>query len=289
MKTVHRQPPRTRPEGARRAVGGETRRSRSVKTTGRREREPGSIDGEVVRINGELQCQLTQRAAAEEELRKEHEHLRLLLELQDQQWRLIAYDIHDGLAQLLAGAQMQLRTFEQLQRMGPGRSREAFDEGMRLLDQGIVETRRLIGGLRPPALDDCGMAAAIQDLIDEAHSAGGPRIDFHNRLRALRLAPAVENAVFRIVQEALTNARRYSGSQRVRIDLGRHKSGHLHLEVQDWGIGFSPEQVEEDCFGLEGIRERAHALGGEAVVESQPGKGTLIRVELPIERRRTTS
>jgi signal transduction histidine kinase len=284
MKTVRRQPPRTQPDDAQRAAKGETRWLRCHKAR-RPSGRTGAVAEEIQRINAELQSQLGQREAAEEALRKEHEHLRLLLELQDQQWRLIAYDIHDGLAQMLAGAQMQLRTFEQLQKPASGRPGEMFEEGVRLLDRAIAETRRLIGGLRPPALDECGVAAAIQDLIDEARSSGGPKIDFHNRLRVSRLAPIVENAVFRIVQEALTNARRYSGSPRVRIDLGRHKDGHLHLEVQDWGRGFSPDQVREDCFGLEGIRERAHVLGGEAVIQSAPGKGTLIRVELPVEQR----
>ena len=87
--------------------------------------------------------------------------------------------------------------------------------------------------------------------------------------------------MFRIVQECLTNACRYSQSEKVRISLG-HASGRMHVEVRDWGIGFDPAQVEQGHFGLQGIRERAQLLGGVVVIEAAPDKGTRISVDIPI-------
>jgi signal transduction histidine kinase len=91
----------------------------------------------------------------------------------------------------------------------------------------------------------------------------------------------LENALFRIVQEAITNARRHSKSTRVWVELTQ-EDDHFLLTIQDWGKGFSLNQIGDGCYGLEGIRERARLLGGRATIESEPEKGTRIRVELPV-------
>ena len=96
-----------------------------------------------------------------------------------------------------------------------------------------------------------------------------------------RLAPSLEIAAFRIVQECLTNACRYSKSRKVRIEL-RQIDGRMRIDVQDWGIGFDPERVQSGHFGLEGIRERARLLDGVAIIRAAPQQGTHITVELPL-------
>jgi two-component system sensor histidine kinase DegS len=96
-----------------------------------------------------------------------------------------------------------------------------------------------------------------------------------------RLEPTLENALFRIAQEALTNACRHSQSDRVRIELTQGEIGGV-LEVRDWGCGFDQHHVTENRFGLEGIRERARLLGGTCRIQSQPAQGTVVRVEFPV-------
>jgi signal transduction histidine kinase len=145
----------------------------------------------------------------------------------------------------------------------------------------VIETRRLIGGLRPPVLDESGVVAAIENLVYEAREPGGPKIEFASDVQFDRLEPTLENAVFRIVQECLTNACRYSKSERIVVCLGQ-KNGHLCIEVRDWGAGFDPRAVRGPHYGLRGIRERARLLGGRAVIRSAPGKGTRVLVELPL-------
>jgi signal transduction histidine kinase len=130
-------------------------------------------------------------------------------------------------------------------------------------------------------LDESGIAAAIDYLVCENTQRGGPRIEFRDNLGDDRFAPSLEVAVFRIVQEALTNARRHGRCDRVRIDLSR-LDGTIRVEVRDWGVGFDPATVTENQFGLEGIRERARLLGGRANIDAAPGKGTCVMVELPI-------
>jgi two-component system sensor histidine kinase DegS len=99
------------------------------------------------------------------------------------------------------------------------------------------------------------------------------------------LTPILENAVYRIVQEALTNACRHSKSKSIRVMLVQQRDC-LRIDIRDHGVGFKPEDVGESRFGLEGIRERARLLGGHAQIESAPGNGTHVMVELPIVPRK---
>ena len=123
--------------------------------------------------------------------------------------------------------------------------------------------------------------AAIEDLVSDARRQSGLDIEFSANVQFDRLDPPLENTLFRIVQESLTNARRYSQSDRIRIELAQEKDD-LRLEIRDWGIGFDPKQVETRCFGLEGIRERAALWGGHAQIDTQPGEGTRVVVTLPL-------
>ena len=96
-----------------------------------------------------------------------------------------------------------------------------------------------------------------------------------------RLEPTLENSLFRIAQEAMTNACRHSKSEKVRVKLTQ-KGDDVTLEVRDWGIGFDQDTVQENRFGLEGIRERSRILGGKLSIKSKPGEGTVVRVKFPV-------
>lgn len=163
-------------------------------------------------------------------------------------------------------------------------AQEALRRESRTLEhllQCMREARHLINGLRSPILDEFGVVAAIDDLVAQGGGPGNPQIEFVHRLGSDRLASSLENAIFRIVQESLTNARRYSQSHRLLVKLTR-RDDCIRIAVQDWGIGFNPKKVGDGHFGLEGIRERARLFGGSAIIKSTPGKGTRIVVELPV-------
>jgi PAS domain S-box-containing protein len=224
---------------------------------------------------------VTERKRAADELQKEHRALKHLLQSSDHERQLIAYEIHDGLAQQLAGAIMQFQTYAHLKDAKPRLAARAYDAAMTMLHQGHFEARRLISGVRPPILDESGVVAAVAHLVGEQRLQNGPTIELLNEVEFNRLAPILENAVYRIVQEGLANACKHSRSQRLRVELVQH-GDRLRIRIRDWGVGFDPAGIEEGRFGLYGIRQRARLLGGNATIESAPGEGACITVELPL-------
>jgi PAS domain S-box-containing protein len=224
---------------------------------------------------------ITQERLATEAVEKEQQLLRQLLELHEGERKLIAYEIHDGFAQQLTGALYRLQAFREAFARDPAEAWKGFDAGLRLITHAIDETRRLISGLRPPILDESGIIQAIEYLIYEHQRHDGPAIEFVHDVAFERLAPPLESAIFRIVQESLQNARQHSRSDKVHLRMSQ-RGDRIHIDIRDCGVGFSAEKVEERRFGLQGIRERVRLLDGNVVINSAPGKGTHIRVELPL-------
>jgi PAS domain S-box-containing protein len=222
---------------------------------------------------------ITERKKADEALRQEQRILRRLLESSEHERQLVSYEIHDGLAQLLAAALMQLELNEK--ENDPRLAGSAYDLAVQMIRESHAEARRLIRGLRPLQLDDAGVVPAIQSLVEEANRQGEPEIELHSDLPLARFEPLLENTIFRIVQECVTNACRHSKSRKVRIDLAE-QGDQLRIEVEDWGVGFDLRHAGKGHFGLEGIQERARAFGGHAVINSGPGKGTDVIVEIPL-------
>ncbi|MHB8861386.1 MAG: PAS domain-containing sensor histidine kinase [Pirellulaceae bacterium] len=224
---------------------------------------------------------VTERKQTQEALGRERVTLLHMLRASDCDRQSIAYEIHDGLAQDLAAAIMQFQAYEHFKEQNRATAKEAFDAGKQLLRQAYTEARRLISGVRPPILDESGLVAALEHLIHDQGVHGGPIIEFQSEVKSERLPLILENTIYRMAQEALTNACRHSRSHKIRVSLMQDEH-QICLEVEDWGIGFHPAVVPEDRFGLEGIRERARLLGGQVTIQSQPEKGSLVRVTLPL-------
>jgi two-component system NarL family sensor kinase len=204
--------------------------------------------------------------------------LQRLLEIQERERQLISYEIHDGIAQYLAGAIMHFQAWEVALGDHPGVAE--LHEGMRLLRAAADESRRLIGGLRPPALDELGIVEAIESLVADAR-VEVPMIDFCHDLPGPRLPSALETTIFRIAQESLSNIRKHAAASSASVAITR--SGDLvTIRVADDGQGFDPEAVPAERFGLEGIRQRSRLFGGTCRIQSAPGQGTTVEVELPV-------
>ncbi len=229
---------------------------------------------------------VTEERRANEEVRKEQDLLRQLIELHERDRKVLAFELHDGFAQQLTGAMMSLEVGLRLADSTPEKALASMGDAMRLLRESIEESRRLVSGLRPPVLDQFGVVAAVEHLVRLSHCDEQLGVDFVSRGRARRMAAPLENAIFRIVQETLTNIRRHSRSQKAVVEL-RLEDDHVSVEVRDWGVGFEPDGIQEACFGLQGIRERARLLGGRAEIHSSPGDGTTVRVSLPMIERRS--
>jgi PAS domain S-box-containing protein len=228
----------------------------------------------------QLEKEGTEREEAREALRAEQLFLRQLLDVHERERQLVAYEIHDGPVQYVTAALMHLEASRQTEAMPPERAKEHYQTALRLLRNTVDEARRLIDGLRPPILDEAGILSAIEYLVRESQK-GIPSIEFAHRVQFERLAPPLEVAIFRIVQEALTNAQQHGKAESARIELVE-SGGRLRLEIRDWGLGFDPDKIGDHHHGIRGIHERAKLFGGKAEIDSAPGDGTRIVVELPV-------
>lgn len=227
---------------------------------------------------------ITERKRAEKRLQQEHRTLKHLLQASDHERQIIAYEIHDGLAQQLTAAIMQFQTFQHLKDKKPRSAARAYDAGMTMLQQGHFEARRLIAGVRPPILDELGVGMAVSHLANEQNNLQGPKVEYRSEVSFGRLVPILENAIYRIAQEGLANACQHSKSEKVRVSLVQ-QGDRVRIEICDWGTGFDPKAVRGDHFGLEGIRQRARLLGGKCSIRSTAGNGTRIAVDLPVVLR----
>jgi signal transduction histidine kinase len=236
---------------------------------------------ESQRKQEDLEREMTQRRLVENELRVQQSLLKQIFLVQEYDRRTAAYEVHDGIIQYITGALLHLERFSHQQKLG----QKPPDDGLiqcseALLRKTVEEGRRLMNGLRPPILDEQGPVAAIEHLICERREVS-PEVDFQARVSFERLAPPLETTLYRITQEALTNATRHSGSDRIKIELW-HENSVIHLEIRDWGRGFNPGQISEERVGLHGIRKRAELMTGKLAIESTPGQGTRIAVDLPL-------
>ena len=239
--------------------------------------------GKAIRFVGS-HGDITDRKRAEEALERERQSLWRMLQASDHERQTISYEIHDGLAQYLSGATMQFQAHDALRENSPDQAKQAYETAVELVRQSHAEARRLISEVRPPVIDEVGIETAVSHLVHEQRRHGGPKIECHSDVQFKRLPPILENALYRIAQEALSNACKHSKSRKVTVTLAQDNQD-VRLEVQDWGVGFTPESVEKGHFGLEGIRQRVRLLGGRLKIESEPGSGTLVQAVVPIVER----
>jgi two-component system sensor histidine kinase DegS len=196
-----------------------------------------------------------------------------------QEYELLGTELHDGPCQYILSAQMLLEAFRHSPAGGAdARHLERISE---LLDRATEELRRLAHGLQPLHLRGQTVEACIDQLIADNEACGGPQVEFYHDGDLQQLPRPLVVGVLRIAQEALNNARRHSKSTKVLIGLTRDEDC-VSLQVQDWGVGFKPDRVRRDCYGLKGICHRVALLGGVATIDSRPGKGTCITVELSL-------
>jgi signal transduction histidine kinase len=213
--------------------------------------------------------------------------VRRLQVAQEEERRRVAYEIHDGLAQVAASAHQHLQTFADYHAPESKSGREALGRTVELVQRTVREARRLIAGLRPTVLDDFGLATAIR-LEVEALRGEGWQVTYQEDLGDQRLASQMETALFRVAQEALTNVRKHAGRARVAVSLEQHDD-LVRLEVRDWGRGFGAVDPQHrprpgERVGLLSMHERVALLGGHCMVNSQPGDGTQVIAEVPLAR-----
>ena len=224
---------------------------------------------------GGVAVDVTARREAEGQLRA---YARRLLEVQEQERRHLARELHDEVGQALTGLKLSV---ERCAGLASGAVRGALAEPSGLLKELTERVRDLSLRLRPTMLDDLGLLPALLWLVERYTAQTGVRVSFERGPLPGRLPAAVETAAYRVVQEALTNVARHAGVREAVVRLWADGEW-LGLQVEDRGVGFDPRAVAGPSAGLSGMRERAQLLGGHLEVESAPGQGTRVTAELPL-------
>jgi signal transduction histidine kinase len=212
---------------------------------------------------------LTQYAATTELLAVSQERNRL------------ARDLHDTLAHSLSGVTVQLEAVQALWDVNADAARKMLDQATATTRSGLTEARRALHALRAKPLEDLGLALALSTLAESVAARTGLTLDLDVQHHLEQMAPDVEQCIYRVAQEALTNVARHAEATEVRVTL-RVSPQRISLEIRDNGKGI-PEHATRDAtsLGLIGLRERAGALGGEVIFRGAPGQGTAVLVSLP--------
>ncbi len=210
--------------------------------------------------------------------------LNALIRAQEDERKMVAYDLHDGLIQDLVGVRLCLSNFALWQKQNPELAGEALQKGRQQLTYAIREARRLLQGLRPTLLDDLGLLTALRELARETTELGNWEltISLPDPETMPRLEEAIDMTAFRIVQEAFANILKHAQATAVRLEVRVDES--LHLIIEDNGRGFEADSAtarSRHAIGLNSMRERALLVGGECRIESVPGQGTRVSVRLP--------
>jgi signal transduction histidine kinase len=198
-----------------------------------------------------------------------------------------ARELHDETLQQLAGLRVLLGGARRSR--DPERVAQALDDAVEMITTGIADLRALITDLRPAALDELGLTAALKTLVERVARQSGLEVDLEVDLAwergdsPSRHTSEVESAGYRLVQEALTNVIKHAGATRVEIRVGE-EDDHVDIALRDDGGGFDPEAATSG-FGLVGMRERIALVHGHLDIETAPGAGTTIRARIPSLRR----
>ena len=207
-----------------------------------------------------------------------------IMEAQEEERRRLSREIHDGPAQMLANVMMRSdlidRTFRE---RGASEALSEIRSLKVMVRSALYEVRRIIYDLRPMALDDLGLIPTLKKYISttEEYHNGQPSVEFNHMGSESRLSTNLEVAVFRLVQESLQNAIKHAQANHIHVKL-ELKPTLITVIVKDDGVGFDTTEKKEKSFGLLGMRERVELISGELKIQSKPGSGTTVLIQIPL-------
>lgn len=231
-------------------------------------------------LAGEQRMQVLARQRLEREVRERTADLRQLAanlqSLQETERARLSRELHDEMGALLTAAKFELLRLRKAK--DPDQMAQRLQQATLRLDEIVAIKRRIIEDLRPSALQHLGLRLALQRLCGEVTERTG--LPVHTELEDLTLGEEAQITVYRLVQEALTNAQKYAKANQMQVTLAR-QSNHVAVRIEDDGQGFDPASERVARHGLAGMRFRVEALGGEWQLDSAPGTGTRIQARLP--------
>lgn len=240
---------------------------------------------ERVRMQRELRLSLVSQKRVEAQLRESRDSLRelsaALQSIREEEKTRIARELHDELGQMLTALKMEAAAIaSDLSPQQTDLMKRA--QGMKqMIDQTVASVRRISADMRPMMLDNLGLAPTLEWLTNDIASRAGLAIELAMPEGDLGASGDAATAIFRIVQEALTNVVRHAQASKVKVDIAR-TGGDVRVRVSDDGCGLSEvDQRKARSFGLLGMRERAYVLGGGFSIRGKPGKGTTVEATIP--------
>lgn len=207
-----------------------------------------------------------------------------IIRAHEEERRRISRELHDSIVQQLVGVQMLIRAVKYQP------SKEKAMEALEQIDLRMIDIqndlRSISTSLRPTVLDDLGLGASYRVHFERIQATYGVHVHFLDRTSGCRYSAEQETVFFRVCQEAVTNACKYSGCNEVEVSLAE-ADGYLTLKVKDTGVGFDPEHIQAkgSGMGLLGMADRAELIDGELTYQTAPGKGTTIWLTAPILRK----
>ncbi|MGH2574854.1 MAG: response regulator [Ignavibacteria bacterium] len=210
-----------------------------------------------------------------------------IIEAQENERRRISRELHDGIGQLLSAAKLNFGMVDIVQNHDKEKTSDILKQIDSLITKAIVEARRISHDLRPTTLDDFGLIPSLRILCQEFSKSNDIKIKFQVSQLLERINSKAEIAIYRIIQEAFTNISKYAEATEVSLDLCR-KDNTIIVKVKDNGKGFEQDEFSKNKktvsgLGLINMRERAELVGGKFQIQSSPGKGTEVIVEINLE------
>jgi two-component system sensor histidine kinase DegS len=236
------------------------------------------------RKSAEQNMNLKNRAEIEKKINQQKFRSVLILEGQEEERKRIAMDIHDGIGQMLTSLKYQI---ESINLKEADKAEQKIIEVDHLIKDVIKEVRRVTFNLKPTVLGDYGLQAALNVFIQEIGKLTDIKLEYHTSGELERLPQKMENNIFRIIQEAINNAIKYSEAQVIQIDLVK-SSNNLMITVQDKGKGFDMKLIEGRNMNIESGRgffnmyERTEYVNGSLTINSEPGRGTVVTLTVPV-------
>jgi len=235
--------------------------------------------GLILRSYSQMRSHQRQTENAERELRNLSQRL---VHVQEEERRWISRELHDQVGQMLTGLRMEMRNLERRRDAAKEEFDTCAEETKQLIDQTLQCVRDLAMGLRPSMLDDLGLAPALEWQVRDFTRRSGIPVSLKIDGDVLALSEEQSTCIYRVVQEALTNCARHASANKVLVRVMRNAS-LLDVLIGDDGKGFEPSNGRG--LGLMGMQERARELGGRMSIMSHRGRGTIVSVQIPLEKR----
>jgi signal transduction histidine kinase len=190
----------------------------------------------------------------------------------------VARELHDTLAHTLSGLSVQLEAVKAYWDVDQQKARSTLEESLKEAHSGMGETRRALQALRASPLDDLGLSLAVRTMVEDAAARANLALDLSVADKLPSLSPDVEQCIYRVAQEAVTNVAKHAKAKTLTVNL-ESTGEKVTLTVHDDGVGFDVEKKDKaNDYGLEGMQERAQLVGGELTVSSKPGEGTTVKL-----------